>query len=207
MKCQGCMEPVSHLTSHATTGGLLARNTLRYFNAAGCDPEGELGEDYNPETCLIPLVLDVALGRWDHIVIFGTDYLTPDGTCIRDYTYVSDLALEELKRRCQSATYNLGIGRGYSVREVIETCREVTGGEIRVIEGPRRPGDPPQLVTDSSKARKELGWESKVGFEKGLREVMEWYLENQEWVGSIITGEYQEYYRRVYEEGKLKCKV
>jgi len=154
---------------------------LRYFNAAGCDPEGELGEDHDPETHLIPLVLDVALGRRDHIVIFGTDYPTPDGTCIRDYVHVSDLAvahalaLEELRKGRQSAAYNLGIGRGYSVREVIDTCREVTGSEIKAVEGPRRPGDPPQLVADPSKARRELGWEPRfTDLKEIMRTAWEW---------------------------------
>ena len=148
---------------------------LRYFNAAGCDPEGKLGEDHDPETHLIPLVLDVALGRRDHIVIFGTDYPTPDGTCIRDYVHVSDLAVahalavEELKGGGQSTAYNLGIGRGYSVREVIAACQKITGSEIKVAEGPRRPGDPPQLVADPSRAYRELGWKPRF---TELREIV-----------------------------------
>jgi len=140
---------------------------LRYFNATGCDPEGELGEDHDPETHLIPLVLDVALGKKEHVVIFGTDYSTADGTCIRDYVHVSDLAvahvlaLEALKDGHSSAAYNLGIGRGYSVREVIEVCREVTGREINMKEGRRRPGDPAVLVADPECAKRELNWEPK----------------------------------------------
>jgi len=137
---------------------------LRYFNAAGCDPGGELGENRNPETHLIPIVLDVALGRREHMVIFGTDYDTPDGTCIRDYIYVNDLAeahvltLEALKKSGTGFAYNLGLGRGYSVQEVIEVCRRVTGQAIKVVEGKRRPGDPPTLIADPSRARAELGW-------------------------------------------------
>lgn len=141
---------------------------LRYFNAAGCDPEGDLGEDHNPETHLIPLVLNVALRKQDHIVIFGTDYPTPDGTCIRDYVHVSDLALAHVlalkalnKERCPRAVYNLGLGHGYSVKEVIEVCKEVTGQELPTIEGDRRAGDPAVLVANSERARKELGWEPR----------------------------------------------
>jgi len=140
---------------------------LRYFNAAGCDPEGQLGEDHNPETHLIPIVLDVALGRRDHITIFGTDYETPDGTCIRDYIHVNDLAdahilaLEALDKGHQSTAYNLGIGSGYSVRQVIDVCHRVTGKAIKTIEGKRRAGDPAVLVADPSKAKRELAWEPK----------------------------------------------
>jgi UDP-glucose-4-epimerase GalE len=141
--------------------------SLRYFNAAGCDPEGELGENHNPETHLIPIVLDAALKRRDCITIFGTDYETPDGTCVRDYIHVNDLAkahilaLEALKERCVSRAYNLGIGQGYSVREVINVCRRVTGKEIPVVEGKRRPGDPPRLIADPTRVQNDLGWQPK----------------------------------------------
>lgn len=167
------MEQILEDYSHAYGLRYIA---LGYFNAAGCDPEGELREVHNPETHLIPLVLDVALKRRDQIVIFGIDYPTPDGTCIRDYVHVSDLAaahvlaLEALKDGHPCTAYNLGIGRGYSVREVIEVCQEVTGNEIKVVEGARRPGDPPQLVADSSRAMEELGWEPKF---TELRQVVE----------------------------------
>ncbi|GIW81727.1 MAG: UDP-glucose 4-epimerase GalE [Gemmatales bacterium] len=136
---------------------------LRYFNAAGAHPDGTIGEDHNPETHLIPLVLQVALGLRREVEIFGTDYPTPDGTCIRDYVHVNDLAeahllvLEHLQPG-QMLRYNLGIGRGYSVREVIETAKEVTGRTIAVKEAPRRPGDPPILVASADKIQKELGW-------------------------------------------------
>jgi UDP-glucose 4-epimerase len=135
---------------------------LRYFNAAGADPKGRIGEDHEPETHLIPIVLDVALGRRPHIEVFGNDYPTPDGTCIRDYIHVNDLAdahiraLDALETR--SCAYNLGNGRGHSVSEVIQTAREVTGRPIDVKIGPRRAGDPAFLVSDSRRIRDELGW-------------------------------------------------
>ncbi len=135
---------------------------LRYFNAAGAHPDGSLGEDHQPETHLIPLVLDAAAGRRPHIEIFGTDYDTPDGTCVRDYIHVCDLAvahalvLDLLAER--SCRFNLGNGKGYSVREVIGAAGRVTGKVIPVREGPRRPGDPPALVASSALIHKELGW-------------------------------------------------
>src|SRR5262249_9748365 len=134
---------------------------LRYFNAAGASPDGTIGEDHDPETHLIPLVLQVALGRRPHIEVFGTDYPTPDGTCIRDYIHVDDLAEAHLRalerlQRGQGLCCNLGTGRGYSVREVIHTAEEVTGKQVAVKEGPRRPGDPPALVASSEKAQREL---------------------------------------------------
>ncbi|WP_337175707.1 UDP-glucose 4-epimerase GalE [Paludisphaera sp.] len=146
--------------AHAYGWGYAA---LRYFNAAGASADGDLGEDHDPETHLIPLVLQVALGQREHITIFGDKLPTPDGTCIRDYIHVDDLAsahisaLEKLgpgvEFRC-----NLGTGRGTSVKEVIEACREVTGHPIpAVVAGPRA-GDPPALVADASLARRELGW-------------------------------------------------
>ncbi|MDI9614047.1 UDP-glucose 4-epimerase GalE [Methanothermobacter sp.] len=137
--------------------------SLRYFNAAGADPEGEIGELHDPETHLIPIVLDAAMGLRDSVRIFGTDYPTPDGTCIRDYIHVMDLAdahwraLEYLEGE-RIGVFNLGNGNGFSVREVIETCREVTGASIRAVEDERRPGDPPELVGSSQRARKILGW-------------------------------------------------
>ncbi len=139
---------------------------LRYFNAAGASPDGMLGEDHDPESHLIPIVLQVALGQRDELVIFGDDYATPDGTCIRDYIHVNDLAdahlralnrLEDGKGIC----LNLGVGRGYSVREVLEACRKVTGHEIPFRMGDKRAGDPPELVADSSKAQKLLEWRPK----------------------------------------------
>ncbi len=134
---------------------------LRYFNAAGA-VSPELGEDHDPETHLIPIVLQCALGQREKVVIYGDDYDTPDGTCVRDYVHVADLAdahllaLRALDRG--SRTYNLGSGRGFSVREVIDTCRQVTGRPIPVEVGPRRPGDPATLVASSERIRAELGW-------------------------------------------------
>lgn len=141
--------------------------SLRYFNAAGADPDGELGESHQPETHLIPLILDAALGRREDIKIFGTDYPTPDGTCIRDYIHVTDLAdahikaLEYLENSGKSEVFNLGNGNGFSVREVIEEARKVTGRKITAVETDRRPGDPPILIGSSKKAREILKWEPK----------------------------------------------
>ncbi|HKS16784.1 MAG TPA: UDP-glucose 4-epimerase GalE [Planctomycetota bacterium] len=138
--------------------------SLRYFNAAGAT--AERGEDHDPESHLIPLVLQVASGRRDRISIFGEDYETPDGTCIRDYIHVSDLAeahvlsLEALDRG--SFMYNVGVGHGYSVKEVVETARRVTGHKIPVVAAPRRPGDVPSLVADSTRIRKDLGWSPRL---------------------------------------------
>lgn len=138
---------------------------FRYFNACGADPEGRLGEDHNPETHLIPLVLQTALGKRESISIFGTDYPTPDGTCIRDYIHVTDLAdahvlgLKYLLNGGETAIFNLGNGNGFSVREVIDVARQVTGKEITAVECDRRPGDPPALVGSSEKARSMLGWQ------------------------------------------------
>lgn len=137
---------------------------FRYFNAAGADPSGLLGEDHNPETHLIPLVLLTALGQRDSIAIFGTDYETPDGTCIRDYIHVNDLAsahilgLEYLLNGGKSDFFNLGNGGGFSVKEVIEAAIKVTGKAIKAVECDPRPGDPPALVGSSKKAIETLGW-------------------------------------------------
>ena len=137
---------------------------FRYFNASGADPSGNLGEDHDPETHLIPLALLTALGKRKSLYIFGTDYDTPDGTAVRDYIHVNDLAdahvlgLKYLLDGGESQVFNLGNGSGFSVREVIETTRKVTGKEIPAIESDRRSGDAPILVGSSEKARKILGW-------------------------------------------------
>jgi UDP-glucose 4-epimerase len=150
--------------------------SLRYFNAAGADPDGGIGERHDPETHLIPLALQVAAGQRAAIRIFGTDYPTPDGTCLRDYVHVNDLAaahllaLDRLLGGGESAVYNLGNSTGYSVREVIDTARAITGHSIPAIESPRRPGDPAVLVADSSKARCELGWKPRF---EDLRSIIE----------------------------------
>ncbi len=139
---------------------------LRYFNASGASPEGDIGEDHDPETHLIPIVLQVAMGQREHITIFGDDYATPDGTCIRDYIHVDDLAtahwaaLQKLEPG-SGLKMNLGTGRGNSVREIIDACREVTGKEIKEVMGQRRAGDPPKLVADPKMANEVLGWTPK----------------------------------------------
>ncbi|MBW4499982.1 MAG: UDP-glucose 4-epimerase GalE [Scytonema hyalinum WJT4-NPBG1] len=155
---------VERILSDFDTAYNLKSVRFRYFNAAGADPTGLLGEDHEPETHLIPLVLMAALGKRESILIFGTDYPTTDGTCIRDYIHVTDLAqahvlgLEYLLKGGDSEVFNLGNGSGFSVREVIESAKEVTGAEIKIEERDRRPGDPPILVGSSDKASKVLGW-------------------------------------------------
>jgi UDP-glucose 4-epimerase len=156
--------------------------SFRYFNAAGADPQGRLGEDHQPETHLIPLVLMAALGKLDSIAIFGTDYPTPDGTCIRDYIHVTDLAqahvlgLEYLFKGGQSDVFNLGNGSGFSVKEVIETARQVTGKDIVAVEHDRRPGDPPALVGSGEKARTMLGWSPEYAdLHKILTHAWQWH--------------------------------
>jgi UDP-glucose 4-epimerase len=137
---------------------------LRYFNAAGA-PSPDLGEDHDPETHLVPIVLQVALGQRERVTIYGDDYDTPDGTCVRDYVHVADLADAHVRALhaldSGSRTYNLGSGRGFSVREVVETARAVTGHPIPAVVGPRRPGDPAVLVAGSERIRRELGWEPR----------------------------------------------
>lgn len=141
---------------------------LRYFNAAGADPDGEIGESHDPETHLVPLVLDGASGRRPHITIFGTDYDTPDDTCIRDYIHVTDLAdahvkaLQALEAGAPSSAYNLGNGQGYSVHEVISAVERVTALAVPCVLGPRRPGDPAALISDATRARDELDWQPRL---------------------------------------------
>ena len=148
---------------------------LRYFNASGASPTGAIGEDHNPETHLIPLAIQTAMGQRSQLEIFGTDYPTPDGTCIRDYIHVDDLAsahllaLEALEPG-KEMRLNLGIGRGYSVREVIHTVEEVSGKKVALKEGPRRPGDPPELVAAPARAKKELGWRPRYMELRGIIE-------------------------------------
>jgi UDP-glucose 4-epimerase len=138
---------------------------LRYFNACGAGSDGTLGEDHRPESHLIPLIIQAAMGKRDNIKIFGTDYPTEDGTCIRDYIHIEDLckahllALKKLDHE-QELVYNLGNGMGYSVRQVIDTVRKVSGKDFKVVETDRRLGDPPVLTADASKARKELDWKT-----------------------------------------------
>ena len=158
---------------------------LRYFNAAGADPDGAVGEDHEPETHLIPLVLRVAAGADDAITIFGDDYETPDGTCIRDYTHVVDLAsahvlaLDRLETLGSFTAYNLGTGAGLSVRSIIGVAEQVTGRSITVRTGPRRVGDPPILVADPSLARRQLGWSPRLSApEHIVQTAWSWMIRN-----------------------------
>jgi UDP-glucose 4-epimerase len=154
---------------------------LRYFNASGSDPEGNIGESHDPETHLIPIALQVAAGKREKITIFGDDYDTPDGTCIRDYIHVLDLAqahslaLKRLRDGGDSGFYNLGSETGYSVREIINVCEKVSGKKIPVEMGSPREGDPPRLVASSAKAKRELGWEPKfTDIEAIIRHAWNW---------------------------------
>jgi len=153
---------------------------FRYFNAAGADPDAEIGEAHVPETHLIPLILDAALGRRESIKVFGTDYETKDGTCVRDYIHVNDLAdahirgAEYLLDGGQTGYFNLGSGSGFTVREMIETVRKVTGREINVAETERRPGDPPYLIASSDKAQKVLDWKISYSLEDIVRTAWVW---------------------------------
>jgi UDP-glucose 4-epimerase len=149
--------------------------SLRYFNAAGADISGEIGEDHDPESHLIPLILQVPNGKREKISIFGTDYPTSDGTCVRDYIHVTDLAdahiraMRYLDAGGRSDVFNLGIGKGFSVRETVEAAREVTGRPIPAEDRPRRPGDPARLVASGKKAREILGWKPRY---EDLREII-----------------------------------
>jgi len=156
--------------------------SLRYFNAAGADEEGNIGEDHSPETHLIPLILQVALRQREHIEIYGTDWDTPDGTCIRDYIHVTDLAKAHiLAAQCLmdgqgSAVYNLGSQTGYSIREIISICRKVTGHPIHAKKVSRQPGDPTRLVASYAKIRSELGWAPRVqDLEKIVATAWNWH--------------------------------
>ena len=156
----------------------LAAASLRYFNVAGA--HGDLGEDHEPETHLIPLVLRAAAGVSDHVKVFGTDYPTRDGTAVRDYIHVEDLGRAhaialEAAQPGRHAIYNLGTGDGYTVKEVVDTARRVTGREIRAIEEPRRPGDPPELVASSDRIRDELGWEPEKTLEDMIADAWAWH--------------------------------
>jgi UDP-glucose 4-epimerase len=159
-----CVERV--LKDYAAANEEFAFASLRYFNVAGCAEDGSLGEDHEPETHLIPVVLLTALERHPKLTVFGNDYPTPDGTCIRDYIHVDDLCAAHITAMQSLSApdrrfYNLGIGKGYSVREVIDACRRVTGRDIPVEIGPRRPGDPAVLFADPSKIQAEIEWEPR----------------------------------------------
>lgn len=158
--------------------------SLRYFNAAGAHDSGKLGEDHTPETHLIPLVLKTALGQREAIDIYGTDYPTPDGTCIRDYIHVTDLArahvlaVEHLQAGGDCRIYNLGSETGYSVREVIDRAKAITGVDFPVREKERRPGDPAVLVASARRIREELGWEPVYGLDAIIAAAWQWHRAN-----------------------------
>lgn len=155
---------------------------LRYFNACGAHISGKIGEDHSPESHLIPLIIQAAMGKRDSIKIFGNDYNTPDGTCVRDYIHVSDLAqahylaLQKLRKEDGSEIYNLGNGKGFSVKEVVDVVRKVTGKNITAVDAPRRPGDPAILVASSEKIKKELNWHPKMNdLETIVSTAWEWH--------------------------------
>ncbi len=168
------------LTDYANAYGFGCA-ALRYFNAAGASPDGDIGEDHDPESHLIPLILQTALGQRSDIGVFGDDYPTPDGTCIRDYIHVDDLADAHLKALAllepgSNLQLNLGTGQGQSVKAVIEACRRVTGHEIPAKHEPRRAGDPAELVADSSLAKKVLGWTPKyMDIESTIETAWRWH--------------------------------
>jgi UDP-glucose 4-epimerase len=172
------VEQMCHFQSHT---GKLNYAALRYFNAAGAGGNGTLGEDHKPESHLIPLVIAAAMGKREDIKIFGTDYPTPDGTCIRDYIHIEDLcsahllALEKLEKH-NELVYNLGNGKGCSVRQVIETVKKISGKNFKVTEVAHRPGDPPVLTADAAKATKELGWKvRKPAIETIVETAWKWH--------------------------------
>lgn len=154
---------------------------LRYFNAAGANGEADIGEDHHPETHLIPIVLQCALGKRERVGIYGDDYPTPDGTCVRDYIHVRDLAaahllaLEYLDRGGASGAFNLGSGDGFSVKEIIDTARQVTGKPIPAVTEPRRAGDPSVLIASNAKAREVLGWAPERGLETIIADAWAWH--------------------------------
>jgi UDP-glucose 4-epimerase len=158
------VERMCHCQSRA---GRLRYVSLRYFNAAGAGNKCRLGEDHRPESHLIPLTIQAAMGKRDHVKIYGADYATPDGTCVRDYIHIEDLcrahllALKKLEQHWELA-YNLGNGRGYSVREVIAAVKKVSGRDFKVTDADRRPGDPPVLTSDATKAKNELDWRPQL---------------------------------------------
>ncbi len=174
---------VEKLLRWASQAGDINYIALRYFNAAGAHESGVIGEDHNPETHLIPIILQTALGKRDKITIFGDDYDTADGTCIRDYIHVMDLAeahllaLDRLKNGGKSDVYNLGNGQGFSVAEVIKKAKEITGRNILIEIGTRRAGDPAILVASSEKARKELHWNPKYNdLGKIIEDAWRWHM-------------------------------
>lgn len=182
------------LADYAAAYGF-AYAALRYFNAAGAHPDGTIGEDHDPESHLIPIVLQVALGQRERITVYGDDYPTDDGTCIRDYIHVCDLSDAHLRAldRLQPGKgicLNLGTGRGTSVREIIEACRRVTGHAIPEVMGQRRAGDPPELIADARRARTELGWEPKFAdVDKIVETAWNWHRQNPRGYANRLANE------------------
>jgi len=175
---------VERMCRYQAQAGKLRFAALRYFNACGAGNNGRLGEDHRPESHLIPLTIQAALGKRADIKVYGTDYPTPDGTCIRDYIHVEDLcrahllALNRLDEQPE-LVYNLGNGQGYSVRQVIDAVRRVSGRDFRVVAVERRPGDPAVLTSDATKARTELGWRTeKPGLEQMVETAWKWHTEH-----------------------------
>jgi UDP-glucose 4-epimerase len=175
---------VERMCHYQSRAGKLRYASLRYFNACGAGHNATLGEDHRPESHLIPLTIQAAMGKRPAIKIFGTDYDTPDGTCIRDYIHIDDLCRAHLLTldKLQTSSeliYNLGNGKGYSVRQVIEAVREVSGKDFKVVEAQRRPGDPPVLTSDAAKAKTELGWETeKPQLEQMVASAWLWHSEH-----------------------------
>lgn len=163
----------------------LKSSVLRYFNAAGADDSGRIGESHTPETHLLPIILQAASGKRESIKIFGEDYPTKDGSCIRDFVHVNDLssahilALEKMFRTGESDNFNLGSGEGFSVKEVIESARRITGRPIKVETAPRRAGDPAVLVADSAKARQVLGWQTLYNLDRIIQTAWNWELKRR----------------------------
>ena len=186
---------VERLLHDASQASGMTYNILRYFNAAGADESGTIGERHEPETHLIPLILQVATGERDAIRIFGEDYPTPDGSCLRDYVHVSDLAqahllgLESLLNGGGNSIYNLGNSTGYSVKQVIDVSRDITGHPIPAITSGRRAGDPAILIADSSRIRKKLGWKPRYeSLESIIRSAWEWHQQEVNPAGMRLQG-------------------